>query len=122
MQPRWPLRGTRYRAGMSDMKTMERTEIQIDGMTALLAQEQDLEELLARIVAAANGPAAFVDFVVVGNRRIRVLVTPRSRVAVSTASVQYDPRDTGDEQTPWGGQFDVEWGHAGRVNDPYELV
>lgn len=122
MQPRWPLRGTRYRAGMSDIKTMERTEILIDGVTALLAQEQDLDELLEQIAEAANGPAAFVDFVVVGNRRLRVLVTPRSRVVVSTAAVQYDPRDTGDELSPWGGQFDVDWGHTGRVNDPYELV
>ncbi|WP_307380751.1 hypothetical protein [Microbacterium sp. W4I20] len=107
---------------MSDIKTMERTEILIDGVTALLAQEQDLDELLEQIAEAANGPAAFVDFVVVGNRRLRVLITPRSRVVVSTAAVQYDPRDTGDELSPWGGQFDVDWGHTGRVNDPYELV
>ena len=99
------------------MQTMERTEILIDGVTAYLAQEQDLDELLDRIAEAANGPARFIDFIIVGNRRMRVLVTPRSRVVVSTSTVQYDPRDTGDERTPWGGLFDFEFAQysAGRA-------
>ncbi|MFK0402424.1 hypothetical protein ACIQTT_08860 [Microbacterium sp. NPDC090225] len=70
---------------------MERTEILIDGVSAHLAQEQDLVELLRQIETAANGPAAFVEFVVVGNRRVKVLITPRSRVVISTETVQHDP-------------------------------
>lgn len=87
---------------------MERTEILIDGVSSHLAQEQDLDELLRRIEAAANGAAAFVDFVVVGNRRVRVLVSPRSRVVVTTETVQYDPRDTGNESFPYGGLYDFD--------------
>ncbi len=48
------------------MRTMERTEILIDGVSAYLAQEQDLDVLLRQIETAASGPAAFVEFVVVG--------------------------------------------------------
>ena len=87
---------------------MRRTEVIIDGVSALLAQDQDVDRLLARIEAAANGPAAFVDFVVVGNRRLRVLVGPRSQVSIATSAVQFDPRDTGDEEFPWGGHFDLD--------------
>lgn len=61
------------------MQTMERTEIIIDGDSTFLAQDQDLDRILRSVEAAANGPAAFVEFVAVGNRRVRVLVTPRSR-------------------------------------------
>ncbi len=92
------------------MQTMERTEVVIDGVSLLLAQEQDLDDLIQRFEAAANGPARFVEFVVVGNRRMRVLITPGARIMISTTSVPYDPRDTGDESAPWGGMFDLETG------------
>lgn len=93
---------------MDQMKTMQRTEVIIDGVSAFLAQDEDVDRLLTRIEAAANGRAAFVDFVVVGNRRLRVLVGPGSRVTVATSAVRYDPRDNGDETFPWGGHFDVD--------------
>ena len=93
---------------MGDMHTMERTEIIIDGDSTFLAQDQDLDRILRSVEAAANGPAAFVEFVAVGNRRVRVLVTPRSRIVVTTATVQFDPRDTGDEATPFGGLCDCD--------------
>lgn len=90
------------------MHTMERTEILIDGVSAFLAQDQDIDALMQRLTTAANGPASFVDFVVVGNRRVRVLVTPRTKIVISTSTVQFDPRDTGDELAPWGGIFDPD--------------
>jgi hypothetical protein len=93
---------------MDDMRTMERTEIIIDGESVFVAQDQDLDGLLGLIEAAANGPARFVDFIAVGNRRVRVLVTPRSRIIITTASVQYDSRDTGDVAAPFGGLFDMD--------------
>lgn len=93
---------------MDDMRTMERTEIIIDGESMFAAQDQDLDALLSRIEAAANGPARFVEFIAVGNRRVRVLVTPRSRIIITTARVQYDSRDTGDVTAPFGGLFDMD--------------
>ncbi|MFJ4253789.1 hypothetical protein [Microbacterium sp. NPDC090003] len=93
---------------MDRMRTMERTEILIDGVSAHLAQEQDVGELLQQIETAANGPAAFVEFVVVGNRRVKVLVTPRSQVVISTETVRHDPRDTGNEAFPFGGLYDFD--------------
>jgi hypothetical protein len=93
---------------MDDMRMMERTEVIIDGESAFVAQDQDLDELLGRIESAANGPAAFVEFIAVGNRLVRVLVTPRSRIVITSASVQYDSRDTGDMSAPFGGLFDLD--------------
>ncbi|MFD5214949.1 hypothetical protein [Microbacterium sp. NPDC058345] len=93
---------------MDAMQTMERVEILIDGVSAMLAQDQDLEALMQRLAAASNGPAQFVEFVVVGNRRVRVLVTEHTRIRISSARVQFDPRDTGDEEAPWGGLYDME--------------
>ncbi|WP_247623690.1 hypothetical protein [Microbacterium galbinum] len=93
---------------MDGMRTMERTEILIDGVSAYLAQEQDLDVLLRQIETAASGPAAFVEFVVVGNRRVKVLITPSSRVVISTETVQHDPRDTGNDAFPYGGLYDFD--------------
>lgn len=97
-----------YPVVMEGMQTMERTEIQIDGVSAMLAQDQDLGSLMQKFAAASNGPAQFVEFVVVGNRRVRVLVNEHTRVRISSAAVQYDPRDNGDEEAPWGGLYDID--------------
>lgn len=91
----------------TDLQTMVQTEVRIDGDPALLAQGQDVEELKRRFAAAAATPGTFVDFVVVGNRSISVLVTGRSRIVITVATVQFDPRDTGDEEAPYGGFFDI---------------
>ncbi|WP_260980448.1 hypothetical protein [Microbacterium paludicola] len=91
---------------MMQTPTMVRTEVIIDGEPALLAQDQDVAELKARIEQAVATPGAFVDFVVVGNRRVSALITPRSRVTFSVATVQFDERDTRDEAAPFGGFFD----------------
>ncbi|MFS0894195.1 hypothetical protein [Microbacterium sp. 179-I 3D3 NHS] len=91
---------------MSDIQTMVQTELMIDGIPSVLAQDQDVDVLKRRIEAAAATAGAFVDFVVVGNRRVSVLVTRRTRVVISVATVQFDPRDTGDENHPFGGLYD----------------
>lgn len=91
---------------MSGMQTMVQTEISIDGASLLLAQEQDVDELRHRIEEAAASSGRFVDFVVVGNRAVAALITANSRVTISVATVQFDPRDTGDTDYPYGGYFD----------------
>lgn len=91
---------------MTETETMVRTQVAVDGTSFLLAQGQDLEDLKRRIEQAARSEAAFVDFVVVGNRAVSVLISSGSQVVISIETVQYDPRDNGDEGAPFGGFFD----------------
>lgn len=91
---------------MADEKTMVQTEVVIDGVTCLLAQGQDVDELIRRIEEAVATRGRFVHLVVVGNRKVSVLVTRTSRVSISVSTVPYDARDTGDVHFPFGGFYD----------------
>ncbi|WP_238702618.1 hypothetical protein [Microbacterium caowuchunii] len=88
-------------------QTMVRTEVLVNGESFPLAQGQDLDQLRRQFEEAARDGARFVDFVVVGNRSTSVLVSPRTEVVISTSAVQFDPRDTGDDENPYGGFFDL---------------
>ncbi len=92
---------------MSEVQTMIQTEVTIDGTSYLLAQDQDVTELRRQVEATVRTSGAFVDFVVVGNREVSVLITPPSHVTITVATVAFDPRDTGDLDYPFGGYFDV---------------
>ena len=85
---------------------MVRTEVSIDTRSFFLAQGQDVQDLQRRIEAAVDSPGSFVEFTVVGNRDVSVLITPLSKVVFTIETVQYDPRDTGDSDFPFGGYFD----------------
>lgn len=86
---------------------MVRTQVAINGSGFFLAQDQDLVDLRQRIEAAMRTPGTFVDFVVVGNRWTSVLISPGTQVVFSVETVQFDSRDTGDDETPFGGLFDM---------------
>lgn len=86
---------------------MVQTEVTFDGTSFLLSQDQDVGDLRSRIEEAVSGSGTFVDVVVVGNRRVSVLITPRSHVTISVATVAFDARDTGDLEYPYGGYYDV---------------
>lgn len=86
---------------------MVQTEVTFDGTSFLLSQDQDVGDLRRRIEEAVNTAGTFVDLVVVGNRLVSVLITPRSHVTISVATVAYDARDTGDLDYPYGGYYDV---------------
>lgn len=86
----------------SEHQTMVRTEVEINGVIMFLAQDQDLDELKRRIAAAARTAGTFVDFVEVGNRSVSMLVSASTEVLISRSTVQFDPRDTGDEENPFG--------------------
>lgn len=90
---------------MSDTQTMVRTEMVVNGISYFLAQHHDLGDLKQRIEAAHNS-GKFVDFVVVGNRTVSVLISPGTTVVFSVETVEYDGRDTGDDSHPYGGDFD----------------
>jgi hypothetical protein len=92
---------------MTDVETMVRTEIAVNGGVHFLAQGQDLDDLKRRIVAAMKADGDFVNFTVVGNREVSVLVSPGTQVTFSIETVPFDARDTGDEDTPFGGFYDL---------------
>ncbi|MCR2812277.1 hypothetical protein NQ166_14090 [Microbacterium sp. zg.Y1090] len=89
------------------MQTMVRTEVRINGEGYLLAQGADLNELRRQMESASREGGRFVDFTVVGNRSVAVLVSPRTEVVIAEETVQFDARDTGDDEDPFGGFFDL---------------
>lgn len=92
---------------MTAAKTMIQTEAIFDSVSYLLAQDQDVADLRRRIEEAVTTSGAFVDFVVVGNRQVSVLITRQTRVTISVSTVAFDERDTGDLEFPYGGYYDV---------------
>jgi hypothetical protein len=86
---------------------MTRSTIHIGGTEFLLAQGQDLAELRRHIEEALHGGGAFVEFVVMGNRTVSVLITGSDLVFLTEQSVPFDARDTGDVEMPFGGIYDV---------------
>jgi hypothetical protein len=83
-----------------------RTSVVIDGQKYPLAQGQDLETIKQATVAAARDGAGLVEFVVVGNRAVSVLVTPTIRVMFEEHEVDRDDRDTGDVHAPFSSPVD----------------
>ncbi|WP_350353273.1 hypothetical protein ABS642_10370 [Microbacterium sp. A8/3-1] len=92
---------------MTDPKMMVQTEVIIDGVVCLLAQDQDPDEVIRQIEEATTTTGRFVRLIVVGNRQVSVLVTPTSRASISVATVLHDARDTGDVDFPYGGFYDT---------------
>jgi hypothetical protein len=86
---------------------MVRTQVMVDDRGFFLAQGQDVDGLKERIESAGRTGPRFVEFIVVGNRAVNVLVTATSRVVISVDTVQFDDRDTGDDTSPFGGMFDL---------------
>lgn len=86
--------------------TMVRTEVLINGRSHLLAQAQDIELVKRDIEEAMKTSGRFVDLTVVGNRVVSVLISPAAQVVISIEAVEFDPRDTGDSDAPFGGHFD----------------
>lgn len=93
-------------AVMTDIQLMQRVEVSINGTAHLLAQGQQLTALKERVEEAVQAGGRFIDFTVVGNRSVSVLITPAAQVVFAVETVQYDPRDDGDEAHPYGGIFD----------------
>lgn len=91
---------------MTEMQTMIRTHVLVNGTSYFLAQGQDVAAFKHRIEEAARSGGTFVDFIVVGNRAVSVLISSGSQVVISTETVQFDARDTGDEAAPFGGFYD----------------
>lgn len=87
-----------YDRPMGEVVTMAqvRTTISIDGEWFLLAPGQEVSDLKRRVEAAVEPPGHFVDFTVVGGRDVSALITPGTRVVISSGVVLFDPRDAGE--------------------------
>lgn len=86
-------------------ETMVRTQIAIGENSYHLAQGQDLDDLERRIEEAVHAGGRFERFVVVGDREMWVLFTPHTSVTLSVETVEFDSRDTGDADEPFGDFF-----------------
>lgn len=92
---------------MSEMRTMVRTQIAVNDVGFLLAQGHDVDALKHTIESAVRDGPRFVDFVIVGNRSVSVLVSAMTQVVISVDTVQFDHRDNDDESAPFSGSFDL---------------
>jgi hypothetical protein len=88
---------------------MLRTSVTVDGQRYRLAQGQDIEAIKSAAVDAARAGAGLVDFVVVGNRAVSVLVTPAIRVLFEKHEVEDDVRDTGDTLSPFAAADELDF-------------
>lgn len=89
------------------MQTMARTRIALNESEFFLAQGEDAVELRGRIEEAIQTGGGFVEFTVVGNRSVSVLISSVTHVVISVETVDFDPRDTGDSAVPYGGEYDL---------------
>ena len=92
---------------MSDAKTMVRTTLAVGESVYLLAQGQDYKALERRIEKALDDGGRFVEFVVVGNRTVSILIARSQSVVFLVETVPFDDRDTGDVDYPFGGFHDT---------------
>ncbi|WP_341946466.1 hypothetical protein [Microbacterium sp. LWH11-1.2] len=92
---------------MSEMRTMVRTQVTVNDVGYFLAQGQDVDDLKGEIESAVRAGPRFVEFIVVGNRSVSVLVSAATQVVISVDTVEYDHRDNGDDSAPFGGTFDL---------------
>ncbi|PVE97319.1 hypothetical protein DC434_04940 [Microbacterium sp. TPD7012] len=89
------------------MRTMVRTQVTVNDVGYFLAQGQDVDDLKGEIESAVRAGPRFVEFIVVGNRSVSVLVSAATQVVISVDTVEYDHRDNGDDSAPFGGTFDL---------------
>lgn len=82
-----------------------RTTVEIDGTSMPLAPGQDLEKLKRRFEAAGATTGSFVDFTVVGDRRVSALISPGTRILIWVVTVQNERGDE-DESVPFGEFYD----------------
>ncbi|QHC68210.1 hypothetical protein GSU68_17620 [Rathayibacter sp. VKM Ac-2759] len=85
---------------------MMRTTVTIEGKSYALSQGEDVAALKEASTRAAQAGGGLVEFVVVGNRQVSVLVSPGVPVIFEDVEVPDDDRDTGDVHEPWD---DIEY-------------
>lgn len=89
------------------MQTMVRTRIALNDLEFFLAQGQDAAKIRREMEDAVRGGGGFVEFIVVGNRSVSVLVSAGTQIVFTHETVELDVRDTGDDTAPYGGDYDL---------------
>jgi hypothetical protein len=80
---------------------MQRTLMQINGRNYALAQNQDVDDVKARVLEAVRLQGDLVAVTLVGNTSLEVLVTPGVGLAFFTTEVPDDARDDGNLEAPF---------------------
>lgn len=80
---------------------MIRTTVTIEGKTYGLSQGTDVAALKDSATRATQAGGGLVDFVIVGNRPVSVLISTGVPVIFEEFRVADDSRDTGDVREPW---------------------
>lgn len=86
---------------------MQQTTIAIGDMQFALAQNSDIGHLKATALAAVRSGAGLLDFTVVGNRVVSVLLPAGTIVVFTTGEVPEDHRDSGDLDFPYESAADL---------------
>lgn len=86
---------------------MVRTQVAVNDVGFFLAQGQDVPDLKRRIEFAAQAGGRFVDFLVVGNRSVSVLISSSSHVVISVETAEFDGRDETDDAVPFSDVLDM---------------
>lgn len=80
---------------------MIRTTVTIEGKIYGLSQGTDVGGLKRSATEATQAGGGLIDFVIVGNRRVSVLISSGVPVIFEEVEVPHDDRDTGDLRKPW---------------------
>ncbi|KZX21959.1 hypothetical protein [Rathayibacter tanaceti] len=80
---------------------MIRTTVTIEGKTYGLSQGTDVDDLKQSATRATQAGGGLIDFVIVGNRQVSVLISSGVPVIFEELEVLDDDRDTGDVHRPW---------------------
>lgn len=80
---------------------MIRTTVTIEGKAYRLSQGTDVDRLKRSATEATQAGGGLIDFVIVGNRRVSVLISSGVPVIFEEVEVLRDDRDTGDVHKPW---------------------
>lgn len=92
---------------MDQLRTMERTQVAIDGGSYFLAPGEDRADLKQRIEQALRAGGGFVDFRATGERDVSVLISSHSHVVITVETVPPDSSDDLDAATQFEGVFDL---------------
>ena len=92
---------------MSELRTMVRTQVTVNDVGFILAPGQDVDRLKEEIASAAQSGPRFVEFVVVGDRSVSVLVSVGTPIVISVDNVTVHQGDDDDDTAPFGSAYDL---------------
>lgn len=92
---------------MSEMRTIVRTHVVVNDVGFVLAPGQDVDALKAEIESAARSGPRFVEFLVVGDRPVSVLMSAVTQIVISVDTIPIDQRADHDDIAPFGSAYDL---------------